>query len=354
MKPVVSIIIPAYQVEKYIYRCLDSILNQTLDSFEVILVNDGSSDNTGIIAEDYKNLDSRIQVYHQNNQGASSARNTGLTYAKGDYVIFIDSDDFIEKEMLEILVTLADSGNYDVIVPYINYYLNDSSIKRKIVTQFDCCRLKSCNPIEYVIEVVIGQGRNWSVSRGALYLNDIIKNNTLRFPYGYIAEDMVFNLKYFCYVKSMTVCKEPLYNYCIREESVTHSHRPELLKSYFLIDKEVFDFIKHSGYNNHFGLLARDSLLCRNIIIYFFKNIIYSARGGFKYQTQEVGKLFDHNRVMEAFSRKEFLIPYWPSKKAIIYVIIMRYLLRHRFIIPAVLLARLARALEKITRLLEG
>lgn len=102
MKHKFSLIIPAYNVEKYIKKCLDSVLNQTYNNYEIIIINDGSTDNTSKILESYKS-NKKIKLINQENKGLSSARNTGVSNAKGDYILFIDSDDFIEKELLETL-----------------------------------------------------------------------------------------------------------------------------------------------------------------------------------------------------------------------------------------------------------
>lgn len=102
MKHKFSLIIPAYNVEKYIKKCLDSVLNQTYNNYEIIIINDGSTDNTSKILESYKS-NKKIKIINQENKGLSSARNMGVSNAKGDYILFIDSDDFIEKELLETL-----------------------------------------------------------------------------------------------------------------------------------------------------------------------------------------------------------------------------------------------------------
>ena len=102
----VSVIVPVYNVEKYIRKCLDSIVSQTLNDLEIILVNDGSTDTSPAICEEYKRKDERIKMITQKNQGLSAARNAGLKDATGEYVIFIDSDDYIAENMLEILVEI--------------------------------------------------------------------------------------------------------------------------------------------------------------------------------------------------------------------------------------------------------
>ena len=99
----ISIIIPVYNVEKYLKTCLDSVINQTYQNLEIILVNDGSTDNSGKICEEYKRTNSRIILIHKKNEGLSAARNTGLGIATGEYISFLDSDDYISNDMLETL-----------------------------------------------------------------------------------------------------------------------------------------------------------------------------------------------------------------------------------------------------------
>ena len=112
----VSVIIPIYNVEKYLSECIESVINQTYSDLEIILVNDGSTDNCRDICERYKRKDSRIKLVHKNNGGLSSARNAGIDVANGDYYTFIDSDDYIMSDMIEQLVYAIQSANADVSI----------------------------------------------------------------------------------------------------------------------------------------------------------------------------------------------------------------------------------------------
>lgn len=114
--PKVSIIVPVYNAEKYLYRCIDSILRQTLTDIEVILVDDGSSDSSGKICEEYARKDSRLQVIHQKNAGVAVARNTGLDIASGEYIAFVDSDDYIEPNMYQSMMQVANQYDCDVVL----------------------------------------------------------------------------------------------------------------------------------------------------------------------------------------------------------------------------------------------
>ena len=116
MLPSISIIVPIYNAEKYIHRCLDSILAQTYKNFELILINDGSIDNRGKICDEYSQRDNRIKVIHKNNGGVASARQCGIENAKGEYTIHIDPDDWVESNMLEELYNKAIKEKADVVI----------------------------------------------------------------------------------------------------------------------------------------------------------------------------------------------------------------------------------------------
>ncbi len=118
----VSIIVPIYNVEKYIKRCVDSIVGQTYYNLEIILVDDGSKDNCGVIIDEYAKNDERILVIHKKNGGLSSARNNGLKLAKGDYILFVDGDDYIDKYCVEKLISVIESDTDIVLFPYIREY----------------------------------------------------------------------------------------------------------------------------------------------------------------------------------------------------------------------------------------
>ena len=135
MEDLVSIIVPVYRVEKYLRKCLDSLIAQTYEKIEIILVNDGSPDNSPQICDEYAQADSRIKVIHQKNQGISAARNTGLSNISGEYVIFVDSDDWISQDTCERAVAAMKEQNVDIVFwSYVREY-GDRSLKREIYDQ---------------------------------------------------------------------------------------------------------------------------------------------------------------------------------------------------------------------------
>ena len=120
MEEKISVIIPVYNVEKYISRCLDSILNQSYKNVEIIIINDGSTDKSGLICDEYSKRYDNIRVFHKENGGVSSARNLGITVAKGEYITFADPDDFLNKDMYKILYDNAKNNNSDITICSVN------------------------------------------------------------------------------------------------------------------------------------------------------------------------------------------------------------------------------------------
>ena len=142
--PTISIIVPVYNVEEYIHKCINSILAQTYKDFELILINDGSPDNSGIICDEYARADSRIKVIHQQNSGLSAARNAGLAVAKGDYIGFVDSDDWIDKSMYESMITEAQTLEADIVI--CDYYKVKKKKAKAVTEQINpgVCNVNEC------------------------------------------------------------------------------------------------------------------------------------------------------------------------------------------------------------------
>lgn len=130
MDKLISVIVPIYNVEKYLTKCIESIINQTYENLEIILVDDGSPDNCPIICDEYAKRDSRVKVIHKKNGGLSDARNAGLDIATGEYIMFIDSDDFVEIDMMESMMNNMIDNNVDLVVCNIKYiYDNSEKVK---------------------------------------------------------------------------------------------------------------------------------------------------------------------------------------------------------------------------------
>lgn len=210
MEDLVSIIIPVYNVEEYLNACLSSACNQTYKNIEIIVIDDGSTDGSGKICDFFGNNDSRIKVVHQKNSGVSHSRNVGLNLARGKYISFIDGDDYIKNNMIELMISNIKS-NYDLCVCNFNID-NDSNIKYKTFKINENLTLKDyCNQMLYGNSI---EGVVWNRLYNKSILNDIRFNEDL-----YLLEDLVFNIEYLKKIKSVFYINEPLYYYRKRANS---------------------------------------------------------------------------------------------------------------------------------------
>ncbi len=212
----ISVIVPVYCVEKYLDRCIKSILSQTYRNLEIILVDDGSPDDCGKICDRYAGLDHRITVIHQINSGSSGARNAGLGIAHGEYICFVDSDDEIDSQMIETLYRAISCKNDDLAL------CGHQQVKGNIAPrafQSDSARIRYMTSDELWQEVF---SRMNNAVWNKLYRRDLIGN--IRFPAGVIhGEDLIFNLKYLIGCESAVLIDAPLYHYYTRHGSVTNS-----------------------------------------------------------------------------------------------------------------------------------
>ncbi len=210
----ISIIVPVYKVEKYLRKCVDSILAQTYTNLEIILVDDGSPDNCGRICDEYAVKDSRVIVIHQKNGGLSAARNAGLDIATGDYIGFVDSDDYIATDMYEKLHSALTENKADVSIcnyAYVDSHyrlLNkESPIKKEVLNNTEIIEKTAEKNYWYFITVV-----------NRLYKAKLFFK--LRFEIGKTNEDEFIAHKIFCQCKKIAVIEDYLYYYFQREDSI--------------------------------------------------------------------------------------------------------------------------------------
>lgn len=215
----ISIIIPVYNVEKYIERCVESLLRQTFEDIEIILVNDGSKDNGGRLCDEMARKDARIKVFHQENQGVSVARNTGISNASADYIIFVDSDDFVAPTMCERLYKIITEKDCELVVcqafetdsEELISYPEEKDLPAPVVLDRDAGVFKMANPLA-----------NYCVPWGKIYKKDLVLN--CEYPVGVpMAQDLHFVYSYFAYCKKIAFTEEKLYYYFAREDSTVHT-----------------------------------------------------------------------------------------------------------------------------------
>ena len=190
--PKISVIIPVYNAEKYIDDCIDSVLKQTFEDFELLLIDDGSKDSSLDICKDWANKDKRIKIFNQTNSGASAARNKGLEEAMGDWVVFIDSDDKVKTGYLStLLVAVLETPNVYMCIDGVSVYRNGKWAENKSFNNL-VCDVSDANKLFGDIQL-----HRYGFSVGKLYKKDIIDSEKLRFNEKVcIAEDMMFMVNY--------------------------------------------------------------------------------------------------------------------------------------------------------------
>ena len=238
MKDLISVIVPAYNVDKYIEKCLDSILNQSYKNIEVIVIDDGSSDNTFSICQRYCGIDSRVKLVHQENSGVSAARNHGLKMCSGTCVLFVDADDWIESSMIEELYDALIIHNADLVVS--NYFKDNINSSDTTTTQSNkdfylldkehesLIMLASCflNPNEwpYFFPSFMNCGYNMCSPFAKMYRTSFIKDNKLLFnELMVLGEDQDFNMRFVNSINRICYCTKPYYHYTIRIGSASHN-----------------------------------------------------------------------------------------------------------------------------------
>ena len=216
----ISVIVPIYNVEKYLHKCIDSIINQTYKNLEIILVDDGSPDNCGKICDEYAKKDDRIKVIHKQNGGLSDARNAGLDNAKGEYISFIDGDDYIAEDMLEVLYNRIYQDNSDMAI--CNFLcVNEENTEIKELNTDMPINDSILSQDEFFEKLCINKYWHYVISWNKLYRKQLFKN--IRFPKGKIHEDE-FVIHYIANeCKKISSVKKPLYFYVQRENSIMNS-----------------------------------------------------------------------------------------------------------------------------------
>lgn len=233
---VISVIVPVYKVEPYIHKCIGSILKQTYKNLQIILVDDGSPDNCGEICDEYAQKDARIQVIHQENKGLSAARNVGIEIAEGEYIGFVDSDDYIKETMYETMYCLIEERKADVcICNLFDVKGNDKKIRNANIG------IKEYGKMDILKEIILDKNIQ-SYAWNKLYKRELFK--TIRYPQGKRYEDIgtTFYLLEKCNKVVMT--GEPQYYYLNREDSIVNNYNLQTVQDYTEIILQRYYHIK--------------------------------------------------------------------------------------------------------------
>lgn len=226
-KELISIIVPVYNVEGYLERCVESILSQTYQNIEILLIDDGSKDSSGHLCDELAFGDDRLIVYHKGNGGLGSARNYGIDRAKGVYICFIDSDDKIEPDSIECLYNSLKQNDADLSVCGYFYVANDVTaayaFEESVISADEMIKKFACGNAFF----------NFACNK--LYKKEIIDLMPMHFSDRHCAEDMYFNVFYYRYCKKIATVEKPLYIYYVNLESLSNGRRPKFWGDMLLV-----------------------------------------------------------------------------------------------------------------------
>ena len=254
--PLISVIIPIYKVEDYLCECIDSVLEQTYQNLEVILVDDGSPDNCGVICDDYATKDPRIKVVHKENGGLSDARNAGLGVSTGDYIWFVDSDDWISQDAFPIIFSEIENEDFEMLgFSYQDY--NDENETFGLTSASNMISMS--NGLEYIEHNGYFEPTAWAY----IYKRSFLQQHGLKFKVGMIHEDDHFNLRAFSVVRKIKKINKVLYYYRRREGTLSNIKASErLIVSYIALvtlcqDLPQANFPKHFIHKKQYDYLSK-------------------------------------------------------------------------------------------------
>lgn len=231
----ISIIVPVYNVEPYLRKCLDSIIGQTYRDLEILVIDDGSTDQSGKICDEYAERDERIKVFHTENRGLSAARNLGLDEATGEWIGFVDSDDWIESDMYEVLLKKAEETGADVVeCGWFKEWANITEEKRRYEQE-----LSHLQAIEALVCSFFSDNVWNKLWRDHCF-------STIRFPAGRVYEDIATTFRVFDAAEGICSVDDPMYHYRQRETSLSKKHELNDLIGLWLSQYERYRFIENT------------------------------------------------------------------------------------------------------------
>lgn len=259
MGDLITVIIPVFRVEAYLRRCVDSVLAQTYENMEIILVDDGSDDSCPAICDEYAGQDSRVSVIHQKNAGLSGARNAGIEQAKGEYLSFVDSDDYLSPEFLERLYAACVETGSDISVCRWEY------VKGGAIPEKGKGETHIFTGREMLANLYIPDGAYFVVAWNKLYKRELF--DTIRYPLGRIHEDEATTYRIYHQVRQAAYVDKSLYGYFVAPSSITRGFNPRRL-DWVKAGAERVDFFEENGYKE-LMVPALKALADGSIDIYF-------------------------------------------------------------------------------------
>ncbi len=314
--PLISVIVPVYNVAEFLPKCVDSILAQTYDNLEIILVEDGTKDSSGIICDQYAGKDSRIRVIHKENGGLSSARNAGMEIARGEYFGFVDSDDWIEPETYECLMALVQKYDADLVCGG-RYDVDGATGERTVGL---CPKAEECISSMEMLGRVFTWDHCDSAAVDKLYKRHMF--DEIRYPLGMYSEDVAIFYKLMEKANRVALCPKPLYNYLHRANSITTAKLSEKTFHYPNHTEVVYDYIcKH-----HPEIRPQARFLRVRGIAYAMMSIDLAGKDAWKQYKDYYARM---KKEMRSHVRFLLTSPYHGKKERIIHLLLAAGLYRH-------------------------
>ncbi len=305
----VSIVLPIYNVEKYLDRCMQSIINQTYSNIEIIMVDDGSTDSSGKLCEKWKEKDSRISVIHKNNEGLGLARNTGIENANGEYICFFDSDDYIDLDTIECLYNAAKNDDSEVVTFGFKTVNCDGNIIRENVPTIEKTVFSNQEVIDGFLPELISFDPHTGISSGlwmsawaSMYSMKVIKDNGWKFVSEriMISEDVYSLLILYKSVSKVTVIKRAFYYYCENDTtSLTRVFRPDRYEKQKTFLKGCLDICDKLKYSNEIKSRLRYQFM-GNSLGAMKRIVISDASFGNRYA--QISKIVNDDMMQEVVS----------------------------------------------------
>lgn len=318
MGPKVSIVVPVYNVEKYLKRCVDSLVEQSYSNIEILLVDDGSKDKSLSICRKYEMQDPRIRVFHKNNEGLGLTRNYGIAKATGDYLTFVDSDDYLTSDAVEVMLIKAIQTDADVTIASM-YYKNEM---QKVVLQEG---LYSKQDIKNVLMVhMMGNNANIKdaisyTATAKLFKKTLFSEKHLKFPSErkLIWEDLAFSMDVYPLCEKVFVLQKSIYYYCYNEDSLTHTYKPNKLELVMVLYRYMCGKIQELNLSSE-AQFRLDTNFIGHIRTCIKLEVFYSGQNGFDKAIQNIRRICSREDVQtlirsypnDAFNKAQYIYNY--------------------------------------------
>lgn len=310
----ISVIVPVYNVEKYLRKCFDSLVNQTLKDIEIIIINDGSPDNSKEIIDEYaKKYPKMIKALHKENGGLGDARNDGVKMSKGEYIAFVDSDDFVEIDMFEKLYSQAIKDKADLVICGYNVYNEDYKLL------YSTPSIDDSVSDNRMINIVLGDNAVWN----RLYKRELIVDNKMKFRTRVWYEDIDYKINVLLHSKKISTIKDGLYNYLVRQGSIMNNSNIEKNLEILAAFDQILEYCKLAKKTKKYSAEI-EYLAIQHILIAGITRII-NASGEKELKKEVIGKLenymndkfpnYKNNKYIQKLPRNKKIIYYLINKK---------------------------------------